>query len=258
MRVLFSYTISPYAAKARALLRYKGLAFEERIVHPLERGELARRSGQLRVPVLDDDGRVIPDSSRIARYLDERYPEPPLLPTSPALAARALLIEEWADEALPQVVQPVRWLIPKNRELTTARFRAAYPPGLKEDLRIGTVNCYLLWQMRRKFAAPLRSPRPGTLIRRLADVLDLVEGAVAETGWLAGPAPSVADFAAWGFLHFLDGLEGWEAVQARPALVRWLAAVAEAGSEARAATVGEPSPPATAPAGRGVHLPLVS
>lgn len=258
MRTLFSYTISPYAAKARAMLRYKRIAFEERIVHPLERGEVLRRSGQLKVPVLDDDGRVISDSSRIARYLDERYPEPPLLPADPALRAHALLTEEWADEGLSQVVQPVRWLIRKNRELTVARFRAAYPPGLKEDLRIGIVNRYLYWQMRRRFSPAFRSARPGSLIRRLADVLDLVEGAVSQTGWLVGPAPSVADFAAWGFVSFLEGLEGWEAVQARPALFRWLGAVAEASSEGRAAAEKPTPPPPSTPPEKGVHLPLVS
>jgi len=40
-------------------------------------------------------------------------------------------------------------------------------------------------------------------------------GALAETGWLAGTEPSVADFAVYGFLNFLQVLDGWETVKAR-------------------------------------------
>jgi glutathione S-transferase len=43
MLTLFSYNISPFAAKVRSVLRYKGVPFEERVVHPLERGEVMRR-----------------------------------------------------------------------------------------------------------------------------------------------------------------------------------------------------------------------
>ncbi len=52
MVTLFGYSISPCVAKVRAVLRYKGVAFEERTVHPLERGEVVRRSGQVALPIL--------------------------------------------------------------------------------------------------------------------------------------------------------------------------------------------------------------
>jgi glutathione S-transferase len=80
---LFVSNVSPYAAKVRAILRYTGLAFEERIVDPLDRRELVQKSGQRLVPVLEDDGQVVADSTRIARFLDGKYPERPILPATP-------------------------------------------------------------------------------------------------------------------------------------------------------------------------------
>nr|WP_211346641.1 glutathione S-transferase N-terminal domain-containing protein [Panacagrimonas perspica] len=54
---------------------------------------LAARVGRLSnvgtVPVLDIDGRHIQDSTRIARYLDERHPALPLYPVDPQQRAHA-------------------------------------------------------------------------------------------------------------------------------------------------------------------------
>jgi glutathione S-transferase len=44
------------------------------------------------VPVLEEDGWVLPESAVIDEYLDERYPEPPLLPLDPAERAAARFI----------------------------------------------------------------------------------------------------------------------------------------------------------------------
>src|SRR5439155_19270186 len=103
--ILYSYNVSPYAAKVRAALRYKGLPFREEIVHPLGRRRLRKLSGQLLVPVLvDRDGTVVHDSTRILAYLDEKYPERSLTPADPGERARARLLEELADEGLPRGV----------------------------------------------------------------------------------------------------------------------------------------------------------
>src|SRR6185295_10513993 len=101
MVTLFSYKVSPYAAKVRSILRYKGIAFEERIVDPFDRRELKRLSGQIGVPIIQDGEKVVADSTAIACYLDEKYPARSIIPKDPALRARVFLFEEWADERLP-------------------------------------------------------------------------------------------------------------------------------------------------------------
>jgi glutathione S-transferase len=203
----------------RAILRWKGLAFEERMVDPIDRRELKRVSGQKAVPVVDDDGTVVVDSTAIARYLDEKYPRKPILPRDPALRARALLLEEWADEGLPKVIQPVRWLIPDNARRSLALMRSAYPPG--NAAKWALVSQVLVWDQRRKYAPrPPQRLTPAQILNRLAEAMDILDAALAETGWLAGPEPSVADFAAWGFLNFLQSLDGWETVKTRRRVAR--------------------------------------
>jgi glutathione S-transferase len=45
-----------------------------------------------RVPVLEEDGRPLPESAVIMEFLEERYPEQPLLPADPADRAFARLL----------------------------------------------------------------------------------------------------------------------------------------------------------------------
>jgi len=221
--ILYSYNISPYAAKVRAILRYLELACEERVVHPMRQGEVQRVSGQRGVPVLVDGATVISDSSLISRYLDGKATRK-ILPADAALRARALLLEEWADEGLPRVVQPVRWLEPANFARSSQRFRSAYPRGAVEDLRWVAIGAVMKRRMRARYGD--RTGGHGGQVReRLAETLDAIDGVLAETGWLAGPSPSVADFAAYGLLGFLEGLDGWELVTARPRVLAWIRAL---------------------------------
>ncbi len=232
MITLFSYNVSPYAAKVRAILRYKRLPFDERVVDPLNLGELKRLSGQALVPVIADGERVVSDSTAIARYLDEKYPERSIYPRDPNLRARALLLEEWADEGLARVAQPVRWLVPENAAKMAALMRSAYPSGALEDAKWKLIVRVLLWDQRRKYGPrPPKRPRVTEILNRLAEVMDYLDLALAETGWLAGPEPSVADFAAWGFLNFLDGLDGWETVKTRRRVVRLIKTLGSSGPD---------------------------
>lgn len=227
MLTLFSYNVSPYAAKVRAVLRYKGIPFEERIVHPLRRGELVRLSRQVAVPVIDDDGTIVADSTRIVAYLDARHPEPPVIPRDPGLRARALLLEETFDEGLAATIQPVRWLMPPNARRTAARFRSAYRGGVVEDMRMALVNAVMRIDMRRKHGGRSFGVRPpAELLARLGELCDVVDAALAETDWLAGPAPSVADFALYGWLAQLEGLDGWQAVESHHRIARLIASIA--------------------------------
>ena len=50
------------------------------------------------VPVLVDGAEVIPDSTRIMRHLEERWPDPPLFPREPARRAELDVFLEWFNE----------------------------------------------------------------------------------------------------------------------------------------------------------------
>jgi glutathione S-transferase len=98
---LHQFRHSAFCEKVRLLLSVKGLAHSLVEVTPgLGQLELFRLSGQRQVPVLIDGGEVIADSTAIALYLEERHPEPALLPREARSRARVLLLEDWADTAL--------------------------------------------------------------------------------------------------------------------------------------------------------------
>jgi len=85
---LYSYFRSSCAYRVRIGLGLKGLDFECEFVH-LRRGEQRSRSHLERnpqglVPTLVDGDITLSQSLAILEYLDERHPEPPLLPGSPA------------------------------------------------------------------------------------------------------------------------------------------------------------------------------
>ena len=85
MLTLHAVPVSLYCAKLRIVLRAKGLTWDE--VPPVGGyGSAAYRrlvpSGNL--PALVHDGLMIADSEAAAEYLNEVFPDPPLLPDTPA------------------------------------------------------------------------------------------------------------------------------------------------------------------------------
>jgi len=89
MMRLYGYFRSSAAFRVRIALNLKGVAFESVPVHLLKGGgeqfsESYRRINPASlVPALEDDGHVLTQSLAIIEYLDERFPEPALLPSDP-------------------------------------------------------------------------------------------------------------------------------------------------------------------------------
>jgi maleylpyruvate isomerase len=89
---LHSYFRSSASYRVRIALNLKGVAYET-LSHHLRRGE--QNAPEYRalqpqgfVPALETDGAVLIQSLAICEYLDEVYPQPPLLPKDPILRAR--------------------------------------------------------------------------------------------------------------------------------------------------------------------------
>jgi glutathione S-transferase len=85
----------PYCARVRIVLAEKGLEYETVVVDLDDRPAWIYEKNPLgRVPVLEEGAFVLPESSVIMEYLEERYPEPPLWPADPAERARGRLLLE--------------------------------------------------------------------------------------------------------------------------------------------------------------------
>jgi len=98
---VYEHPLSPYAQKVKIALSEKGVPFEA--LMPAEigsgrvAGEFAAASPRGEVPVLVDGDVRLFDSSVIVAYVEERWPEPPLLPPSAEARARVRIIEEVMD-----------------------------------------------------------------------------------------------------------------------------------------------------------------
>src|ERR1700724_853045 len=95
---LFQFLTSPFCAKVRKILDYKGVDYEIIEVDYLDRKELLTASGQIIVPVLTlDSGEAVIHSVRIATRLEELYPEPTIFP--PGLRGLHLALASYIDTA---------------------------------------------------------------------------------------------------------------------------------------------------------------
>ena len=103
---LYQFLGSPFCAKARKLLAFKGVEFEVVEVDYLERKELVLASGQVMVPALTlESGETIVDSARIAMRLEELFPEPTIFPAG--WRGIHIALTDYIDNSLEDAVYAV-------------------------------------------------------------------------------------------------------------------------------------------------------
>jgi glutathione S-transferase len=115
------------------------------------------------VPVLEEDGRVVADSTAILEYLEERHPEPRLYPRDEARGAEARLLVDWFNRV---------WKGPPN-ELDELLAMQDRDQGRMQAL-----------------AAELEHSR------------DVFESLLAGRDYLLGDEPGAVDFAVFPFLKY--------------------------------------------------------
>jgi glutathione S-transferase len=99
MRVLYHLPLSPYSRKVRLALGEKRLAFELRMEKVWERRlDYLDLNPAGTVPTLDDSGLVVPGSGVICEYLEEAYPDTPLLGGKLANRVEVRRLVAWFDE----------------------------------------------------------------------------------------------------------------------------------------------------------------
>ncbi|MBV8454628.1 MAG: glutathione S-transferase family protein [Deltaproteobacteria bacterium] len=184
---LYQFATSPFCAKVRKILDYKGVDYEAIEVDYVERKELVMASGQMMVPALTlDNGETLVDSDRIAMALEEHYPEPTLFPH--AWLGVHLALARYFDT-----------------ELEDALFRAAVLYELAHYRRQGTDH-EALWRLirERKYGAGFVEQmvrEHSANLSRAHELLAPMEESLGERAFVLGRI-GYADFAFYGQLTY--------------------------------------------------------
>jgi glutathione S-transferase len=186
---LIQIPVSHNCIKVRVALALKGLTYETQNITPMDRASVVAASGQGLVPVLVADGRAIADSTAILLYLEERYPDPPLIPFDPAARAECLILEDWADQAFMAISRRVAYGNVLSRPGRLAALFFPQDPAaarwLKERIAKRRVS-------QRFGLSPARHAKDLVEAKRVAGL------AMARLGgrrWLCGDTPTIADVA---------------------------------------------------------------
>lgn len=195
MRILHHLPLSPAARKVRLVLSEKRLPFETKTERVWERRpEFLAMNPAATVPVLEEEnGVIVPDSAVICEYLEEAYPDVPLLSHS-SFAER----------------------------IETRRLHAWFDGKFASE-----VTRNLVGEKHMKRLMGRGEPDAGALRAGYTNLKFHMEyiGWLAETRkWLAGSTLSIADFAAAAHLSALDfiGDVDWSA---SPPAKEWYARV---------------------------------
>ena len=109
---LYQTYLSPFPTRVRLSLYVKGIDFdaiEPPGIHDNEsKGDYYDVNPIGRVPALElDDGRILPESEVICEYLEETFPDPPLLPSDPWGRAQVRLLSRISDIYIVMAMLPL-------------------------------------------------------------------------------------------------------------------------------------------------------
>jgi glutathione S-transferase len=109
---LYDFKSSPNCQRVKVVLAEKNLAYD---TVPIDlRKQEQKTPGYLKlnpygkVPVLTDDSTVLYESLIINEYLDEKYPNPPLMPKDPASKAKARILVDYGMAHFDSAYQKLR------------------------------------------------------------------------------------------------------------------------------------------------------
>lgn len=195
MPKLFEHPLSPYAQKVKLALYEKGIAFEALTPDIFGDGtpEFTKSSPRREVPSLIDGDTTVFDSTIILEYLEDKWPTPPMLPSSPAERARVRMLEELCDTYF----EAINW-------------------GLAEIRVFGRAKGALAAEMEARAA------------RQIAGMHQRLERELGERAYFNGASFGWGDLSVWPYVSGAAG-QGFPP-PAGSKLAAWLARVSERSS----------------------------
>lgn len=201
---LYGSDHSLFTGKVRAYLRYKGLAFEERLAtRDIYKNVILPNIGAPIIPVLETAaGEFVQDTTDIIDFLEARHPEAPVYPQAPVQRLVALLLEMFGDEWLIIPAMHYRWsVIDQQYEFVMAEFGRLSNPEAShaEQVSLGE-------RLSKPFSGmlPALGITPDTIPGIEAaylQLLDQLELHFAQHAFLLGSRPCIGDYGFMGPLY---------------------------------------------------------
>lgn len=205
---LYGALLSPFVRKVAVVLEEKGMAWELAVSSPgAPDPEFQKASPFGKIPALCDGDYSLADSSAIVVYLDAKQPAPPILPADPGARGKAMWFDEFADTILG--VSGLKIL-----------FNRLVGPKL---LKLPSDESIAL-------QGEAELPR----------ILDYLEGAVSENGWLDG-AFSLGDISVASMLKSMSYVGHGPDAARYPRTAAWYGRVAARPSWAAVAAMEAPT-----------------
>ena len=222
MSIVFYHSVeSTCAQKVRFVLVEKGLEWTEHLLN-LRKGdqfrpEYLKLNPKAVVPTLVNGKDCIRESSVIAEYIDDAFPDPPLRPADPGDRAIMRLFMKAFDEEIHPATGVLSYgifLRHQMNELKTAEeleqhFQSVTDPGRRE-------------RQRQTHEHGLKSPTAIPAIQAVRRVVEMMEDQLKNGEWLAGDSLSLADLSAVPYMVRLRELRLSAIWEARPNVTSWL------------------------------------
>ncbi len=222
---LYGDPFSYYSAKALAYLKFKQISFETILPTPeIYRDIIIPRTGVQYIPVLiSPDDIAVQDTTEIIDFLEERFPEPSIYPSTPCQKLTSLLFELYGDEWLLLPAMHYRWTY--NEDFALKEFgRIAAPDAPQETRRkIGEKGSA---RFRAAIPALGITPRTAPAIEAwYEEMLGHLNTHFALYPFLLGTRPSMGDFGLFGPLYahlYRDPWSGDMMERVAPHVAQWV------------------------------------
>ena len=223
---VYGSRISYFTGKLEAYLRYKGIDYEA-LPTPYDKAEMLKEKvGAVQMPIVDDDGIWMSDTTPILEHFEQKHKHCPIIPTDPVVSFIGFLIEDYADEWLWRSAMYYRWWYSYDRLLASNILTDELTGHLKLPRwmrRRVIVKRQVRHYVDRDGITPnTRDHVEQTYLNALAAMSRVLE----KRPFLLGNAPSTADFGMMGpmFRHYGQDPTPQEIMRTRaPAVYEWVA-----------------------------------
>ncbi len=214
---LHQFQVSPFAAKVRRVMYYKGIDFDVVNYGLTGAGKIKKLNPRGKAPFLEHRGEIIPDSTDIISYLEKHYIDKPVIPSDPIFKAQTHILEDWADESLyfydltmrswPNNAQSLADdLLLEDSGLMEKIFRAIIPKAIAKQASSQGVG-------RKEHSA---------VCDEVGEHFNAINVLVSNNDWLVGEQLSIADISVVSMCTVLERAEEARAMMEKlPQLMAW-------------------------------------